>query len=206
MSMCTCIAGTKTHNQVSSYTYSHQSTNRHIDFDMDSQVLGVNSWRPATQSLNEAGSDRLSPLATTNFLKVFLAHWRYPVKECGHPCSLLICIERQAKQTWNVCIQWRHLYVQSLLVMEWKNWGHLQKEMAIIRRDPSRPRRVRDGSFPVFLCSFCQKQISTWSFAAQHRPIKPIEMLPFTSVYRRCWRQWWSSPWERARRLLSRPQ
>lgn len=68
--MCTCIGGTKTHNQVSSYTYSysHQVTNRHIDFDMYSQVLGVNSWQPATQSLNEAGSDRLSPLATTNFL------------------------------------------------------------------------------------------------------------------------------------------
>lgn len=51
MSMCTCIAGTKTHNQDSSYTYSysHQATNRHIDFDMDSQILGVNSWQPATQ-------------------------------------------------------------------------------------------------------------------------------------------------------------
>lgn len=208
MSMCTCIGGTKTHNQVSSYTYSysHQVTNRHIDFDMDIQVLGVNSWQPATQSLNETGSDRLSPLATTNFLlpRAYLeisgeGVWAYMLFAYMHWEISKADLECLYTMKASICSVSAGEGIKKLRSLT-KGNGHYQEGSI----------SSQEGAWwqfaCFFLCFFCQKQISTWSFAVQRRPIKPIEMLPFTSVYRRCWRQWWSSPWERARRLLPRPQ
>lgn len=62
--------------------------------------------------------------------------------------------------------------------------GQTQKEMRVNTQDPSQVQKHHRGSWWQFSC-FCQKQISTWSFAAQHKTIKPIEMLPFTSIYNR---------------------
>lgn len=59
--------------------------------------------------------------------------------------------------------------------------GQTQKEMNLNTQDPSQEQKRHRGWGWQFPC-FCQKQMSTWSPATQPSRIKPIEMLPFTSI------------------------
>lgn len=67
------------------------------------------------------------------------------------------------------------------VVPEDNGGGQIHKEMLLNTQNPSQEQQRHRGRWRPFSC-FCQKQMSTWSLAALRRTIKPIEMLPFTSI------------------------
>lgn len=92
-------------------------------------------------------------------------------------------------------------YVESLLLI----MGEVKhkRKMYLDTQDLTLEKRHR-GSYGMF-SHFCQKQMSTWSPATQHRKDQTYWDAPLHFHLREGWRHWWSNSWDWEWLLLSRP-